>query len=307
MKEVVKQKIFRLFKFSFLFNFIKIKLLPDNIIKKYISSQNKINKILEGILKNQSRYNPTDLQILKSIVFQNNDHKIKLFLDLNEYTQCGYYFNVPNNTLKNMIVDGGDTFIDIGANVGIFSLMAIHYFKKVFSFEPMPKTFEILNNNINLTSSINNNLLNKIKTFNFAVSNSSYNTKLYKNPLNLGGSKLTSFSNEYKSNSGINEGWDEFDTSCITLDEFVENNKIKNISLIKIDVEGHEVEVLEGAKMVLIKHSPVIYIEISTDRNFEKILSLLPENYSIWNPATNNISETYDNVDFVLANANPFI
>ena len=57
--------------------------------------------------------------------------------------------------------------------------------------------------------------------------------------------------------------WNKTIKQTITLDNYLsELNIDKNISLIKIDVEGHEWEVLEGSQHTINRHKPIIYIEV---------------------------------------------
>lgn len=51
----------------------------------------------------------------------------------------------------------------------------------------------------------------------------------------------------------------------ITLDDFVEREKISKVSLIKVDVEGHEMAVLQGAKNVITRYAPAIFIEVQEE------------------------------------------
>jgi FkbM family methyltransferase len=146
--------------------------------------------------------------------------------------------------------------IDIGANIGTFSLMMSRYISpgsNIFSFEPVySNTLE--------TNIKENKLDDKIKMFPIGLS--------YKQKKIKGG--FIDFS--IKSNYGFtqldysNTDIELTDTyiDILTLDSF----NIDNVSFIKIDVEGHERNVLDGAINTIVKNTPTILIEIwSTSEN----------------------------------------
>jgi FkbM family methyltransferase len=124
-----------------------------------------------------------------------------------------------------------DTFFDIGANVGSYTLLASGVTKcKTLCFEPSPVTFDILSQNITL-----NKLTSKAKCYNLAIGNVA--------------GYLHFTENEDTTNHVL---VDSDNTSSIKvqvkkLDDFFEESPI----LLKLDVEGFETEVLNGATTVL--------------------------------------------------------
>ena len=54
------------------------------------------------------------------------------------------------------------------------------------------------------------------------------------------------------------------DIELVTLDSFAESKKLSTIDIIKLDVEGHELQALEGALNTIEKYKPIIIIELST-------------------------------------------
>ena len=154
--------------------------------------------------------------------------------------------------------------IDVGANIGNHSIFFSKFFKKVYSFEPNPKTFELLK----INSKLNKNIYIR-KT---GLSNKGIISNLVENKSNIGGSKLT---NEKSENT--------IDIQLSTLDQEINFMKEK-INLLKIDVEGHELEVIEGSKKTISKFRPIIVFEQQLDdfpENFSKIQKcLLDLNYN---------------------------
>lgn len=122
--------------------------------------------------------------------------------------------------------------IDIGAHVGVWALQMARKAKHVHAFECSPKSFNYFCANIALQD-----LNYCISKYNLALSNKEGMTEYYiRDKLDGGGNGIVKFNID-----GDNIAKVEVPTR--TLDSF----KLKNIGFIKIDVEGHEKQVLEGA------------------------------------------------------------
>ena len=133
--------------------------------------------------------------------------------------------------------------VDIGANIGSHTIVMSRFAKTVHAFEPQKKIYKILNDNVR-----DNHCLN-VKSYNLGLSNRkgiTYLEKLENKPSNLGAVSIVNGSE--KKGEMIN---------TITLDDL----KLENVSLIKIDVEGHEYEVLQGARNTISRCKPVIIFE----------------------------------------------
>ncbi len=133
------------------------------------------------------------------------------------------------------------TIVDIGANIGNHSIQFSRKFKKVFSFEPNPRVYEILVSN---TKRISN-----IETYNLGIGRNSAVLKLKENWMNMGGSSATM---NVVSDSIV-------DIEISTLDSMV--NLLGKVDVIKIDVEGMELDVLLGATEIISKNHPIICLE----------------------------------------------
>lgn len=138
------------------------------------------------------------------------------------------------------------TAIDIGANIGNHSVFFSNYFKKVKSFEPNYRTYQVLE--------VNSKLSHNIETFNFGISDKEQSLILNINKNNIGGSYLSSTS-EIKNQISHDV------VKLFKLDSLL--NKNDNITLIKIDVEGHEVNVLKGAEEIIKESKPLILFELN--------------------------------------------
>jgi len=177
-------------------------------------------------------------------------------------------------------IDTKGSAIDIGANIGNHTL----FFKKiigmpeVYSFEPNPKTYKVLINNLRL------NNIKKVFPVNIAVgSNETNGFLINNNKYNIGATMIRKGSGKIK---------------IMPLDLILEVNPPNNkISLIKIDVEGFEFDVLHGCRKTLTDHSPILAIEIKEQKSLEKIDSFLERfNYErkfVGNKGYFNYTPTY--------------
>ncbi len=131
---------------------------------------------------------------------------------------------------------------DVGANKGDFTKIILDFFNnnniEVHSFEPSRTAFELLSNNIKSDKVILNNkgLGKEAGIFPF-----------YTDSPGSGTASLTKRKLDYL---GVDFDYSE-DVSIDTLDEYCLANNVKEIDLLKLDVEGHEFDVLEGSKDML--------------------------------------------------------
>ena len=212
-----------------------------------------------------------------------------MVLNLNEYTQCNYYFGNVSSALLRLISNGRphELFLDIGANIGLYSLAASNLFWKVIAFEPDPRSLPALKENITRSNACN------VTVAPVALSDKSGTAALRVDPLNQGGSSLNvpggSYSlkaaerdlSNWKSHSLTQEA---FSVQTETLDAYLAKSEAHNIRLVKIDVEGHEESVLIGATAMLQRERPVLFVEVSTWDRVKKVLALLPPGYSAYEP-----------------------
>lgn len=177
-----------------------------------------------------------------------------LELKLDDWIQENIYFlgdyeRAELNTLKQFLT-ADSVFLDIGANFGLYTLNAakiISHPGKIISFEPFSKNFEALQKNVKT------NNLSQVQLINSAVSNVDSTIQLYldENENNLGSVSASPIENALI---------ESVKTICI--DGFLENTSLNKIDLVKIDVEGHEYNVLQGMKKTLKTFQPALLIEI---------------------------------------------
>lgn len=153
----------------------------------------------------------------------------------------------------------GSVIVDVGANVGNHTV----YFAKilkgyVYSFEPQNKLFSILKKNVEL-----NSLQHVTQLYNIGLSNASSKASIDDTPAgNIGG---TSIRHDEKGEMEVK-----------TLDE-VFRSIPKKIDFMKIDVEGFEYRVIEGAEKTIREHEPLIFVEIWFENRLNAMLRKFDE------------------------------
>lgn len=155
--------------------------------------------------------------------------------------------------------------VDCGSNAGNHSLFYSVYAKKVISIEANPVLAEEFRSRI-----FYNNIKNII-LLNIGIG-SSDGTKLSFHQ-SVGDNKGTSSFIENFSPENLNQ----INVLIRTLDSILSEHKIRKVDFIKIDVEGYDYEVLEGARKIISTSTPVIQIEYSP-RDKKKLLAFLIEN-----------------------------
>jgi FkbM family methyltransferase len=144
------------------------------------------------------------------------------------------------------ILNSGDVFLDLGANIGYFSLLAASIVRvsgKVISFEPNTQNLQLL------YASILENKLKNIIVYPFAASDSARIMK------------LTSFgSNGFLETPQSSLTNAQFLQSVI-VDELLQNEE--SINVVKMDIEGYEPLALRGMDKIIKKHKPIIITEFS--------------------------------------------
>jgi FkbM family methyltransferase len=153
------------------------------------------------------------------------------------------------------------TFLDIGANVGFYSAMAAIYNPKttVHAFEPLPAAFTYLQENLRL------NQAGKATAHKIALSDSSGETSFFftLNPkFDFVENQLTSTGSLDQDQAARTAHLREIKVTLSTLDEFVSEQKLDQVDLIKMDTEATEHLVLDGARETINRFRPIILCEV---------------------------------------------
>lgn len=138
-------------------------------------------------------------------------------------------------------LDSAPTIFDVGANVGDYSLQVLSRCPaaRLYCFEPSRKTFQLLSQN--LADYKNAHL------YNFGLGDKEESVTLYSDAETSG---MASVYQRQLEHINVRMDWTE-QVSLKTLDEFCRAQGVEHINLLKIDVEGHELNVLKGAQRLI--------------------------------------------------------
>lgn len=174
-------------------------------------------------------------------------------LDLSDWIPQDIYlqgdFEPTTSEIVQKLLRPGDTVVDVGANIGYFSLMfarCVGPTGRVLSFEPVPKLAASLKRNLEI------NQFSHVSISSHALSDHRATARFFAGP------------NENSGLSSLREPRDcseSFDVDLAPFDDLVPD--CENVSLIKIDVEGAELQVLRGMTKLLQNQRPDILIEIT--------------------------------------------
>lgn len=210
----------------------KLKTLLSKIILKVLS-KNYQDFILAALLTERIGVNhmPTKEPFA---VFMNDYINSQMFLN-------GIYEkNILTNIQK--LFPNGRIFLDIGANIGVHSCYLSGNFDSVLSYEPVLNTFDLL--------AYNTRRYPNIKKFNFGLSDREHVAQIKIDHKNYGASSIKT---ELTANSEK--------IQLKTLNSLLSDDIITQVDFIKIDVEGHEINVLKGMTNILEKGNATIGIE----------------------------------------------
>jgi FkbM family methyltransferase len=244
----------------------------------------KLAKILSFIFLKIFRFKTIQLVNRKGISYKLD---LQQGIDLSIFI-FGSFQNKISDILTRIILKNENkrpfSILDIGSNIGEKSLslaknLLNNNVTNFFIYSIEPTEFAIKKQKKNLD--LNENLKARIKIYPLFITSQ-------KNRIN----EAYSSWNLYEKNNTIHGGQKKLfskNTKSISLDNFIKNNNINNISLIKIDTDGNELDVLYSAKKFLLKNSPYIIMEFSLSalkskgiliKNFYSYINSI--NYSIY-------------------------
>jgi len=184
------------------------------------------------IFKNWYTYPKIYFNLVKDdyVIFQTrNNLEIKIRVNSTDLMALTNVWMIKEYEIEKFCIKNDDVIIDIGAHIGLFSLLVSKSCPngKIFSYEPIKKNFNLLINNLE------SNKLKNVFPFNLAVSKESSKIKLF---LDSDDSAHSLF--------GKNN---EFETvQSISLDKIFDTNNIDSCKILKLDCEGAEYEIIES-------------------------------------------------------------
>jgi len=178
-------------------------------------------------------------------------------LDLRDDAQRLMFLDLYESGLRSRVLPQlltGDTFVDVGANVGFWSIPAARSVGsggRVISFEPNPWAVERFKRNVALNSHAG---LAPIDLVDAALGAEPGKLELFSFDLEAGASRATLHRSAVRGGPAVH-----VTVPVTTLDDFVD----LEVDVLKIDVEGHELAVLDGARHLLSNAPPrLIIIEV---------------------------------------------
>lgn len=218
--------------------------LPITQIKLFLARNlYRITTLVFGkgrrIIKRNGLYFEADLS-------EGLDLSLFLFGNFQKHVAANPYIRLPENGIV----------FDVGANVGIMALQFARAVPKgrVYAFEPTHYAFERMKRNLSLNQSISN--IRVVQTFVSRQSTRSHHLKAYASWKVDG--KTTGDTHPVHGGTAMATG----NVPAISLDDFCKTENISRLDFIKIDTDGHEMEVLAGAVTCISTFRPRIIFEI---------------------------------------------
>ena len=245
MRAIIKQ----------VYNFIPFK-------KQVFTGLKMIYTPKESVYRHLHFHDVIDVSVKKGIKFKMNHEGFQIE---NEIFWKGLNGGWEKNSVDIWIklAKNAKTIFDIGANTGIFSLIAkaVQPSAKIYAFEPLIRVEKKLRRNIAL-----NNY--DINSYPLAISNTTGKAYIYDDP-SLENNYSVTVNGFMNTNDVIGTVKTEID--IISLDSFIIDNNITGIDLLKIDVETHEGEVMEGFMKHIGIFKPTFLIEILRNEVGERV------------------------------------
>lgn len=197
-------------------------------------------------------------------------------VDLSDYVgremfKHGWYESLYIDFIRCHLTDPAGVFLDVGANVGNYSLALASLFSQTLAFEANPGTYEALVANCRRNPSL------AIRPVASGLSSEYATLRFY--PCCEDNSGESSFESD-----GVSDDEQYLSLEVAPGDAFVADDQ--RVALIKIDVEGHELSVLGGLTGTLSRDRPTVCLEWHTERmkthgGVDRLKALLPDDYVI--------------------------
>lgn len=221
------------------------------------STENELSRYRDFLKRLWNVLEIKSAKTTKLIINWYNKTKLTIYLD-SETSRCIYVeglYEPVQFSFLNLFLKKGMVFVDVGANIGLYSIFAASLLGKngqVFAFEPSRREYIRLLQNTKKFPKV-------IRNFKYAIGSKNQwaNLKIADN-LHSGHNTLGQF--VYKKVKPIREE----KVKTVTLDWFIDRQRLARVDVLKIDVEGHENHVLIGSDETIKKLRPLILMEISS-------------------------------------------
>lgn len=228
----------------------------------FITQMHEHHKILFDFAKNINNTEIAEISIKNGqVVYTSNTTTYhnggsKFISDINDRRTAPVeafnfdFYEPKDSEIIYRLVKDGDTIFDIGANIGWYSIhlaMKLNS-SKIYSFEPIPSTFNQLKLNVKLNG-CENIVLN-----NLALTDKKQKLSFFYSPNNTVASSSR--------NIMENDEAQLIECDANTIDEYIIENNITSLDFIKCDVEGAEYFVYKGGIKIFEKFKPIIFTEM---------------------------------------------
>ncbi len=177
------------------------------------------------------------------------------------------------NNLVDAIPDTkASVILDVGANCGLFSVLAAKRFPsaRIYAFEPAPDLSALAQKNLEMH---NGTVIQK------AVSSVSGKTTLFVNDKSQQTNSIVQ-----DAVTAVGNISRKYDVETVSLDDFIKAERIENIDVLKIDIQGAESDLLSGATETLQKTRALIIEVTFLDPNVQELMRHLSRYFSTWQP-----------------------
>ena len=243
--------------------------LPPNWLEPFLNSQSKLSRVAyAGLIK---RDLTVKYGLASGVKFNAGAY--------NPDTSLGTY-EIPVQEVLSQYLKPGSVFYDIGANVGFFTILGAKIVNpegKVYAFEPEAKNVATLRRNVEQNNFDNVTIIGK------AVSKTTGAEKLWlteycgSHTLTPENPELARKCTNVKALSSIGSSQQPESVpsflkvkECVTvdtvaIDDLLQQQEIEPPTLVKIDVEGAEIDVLQGMSQTLEKYQPIVIYEVDNE------------------------------------------
>jgi len=185
------------------------------------------------------------------------DRNTTILVDINEPLQRSIFYHgvyEKEERLFRFLLSEGMTVFDVGANVGLYALLAasrVGIRGQVHAFEPAPDNF------LSLEENVRRNHFTNVTVNHAAVSDACTSARLYLSPPGNCGKHSMFPTNKQR---------DSIEVPCVSIKTYMKKKKLQKVDLLKIDVEGAEMLVLNGTAQLLSSPcSPIVFCEVSDE------------------------------------------
>jgi FkbM family methyltransferase len=220
------------------------------------------SSLLRKLLSTESEWNPKVMlgRVIVGIVPDSALHRLKKIYYAYLIKHAPEDWLEMDAFVAKHLVATGDTVLDVGANLGYYANFlsrCVGQSGKVYAFEPIPQTFDILANNVAKLG------LKNVEALDFALSDID-KTETMVIPTYRWGQECWYDARVMTEKS--NPDWRRIEVKSRTLDNFFTEREVApRISFIKCDAEHHELAVVRGAWQTIRASHPAILVEIAPD------------------------------------------